>query len=285
MNIRTFLNRLAACAAAGAMLFSGVSLLPANAASEMPDFSALGAVGCLTQAQTQAAAESIYSAISSHSGTAALSTSTDQLVQAGTEEMDALLQVFATVVGGYEQGILTNKNSISLQMASSSRKGTYFKSIVIYYLTDDSSYSREYSEMIGKLDAISAQVQPAWSPVEKALFLHEYLAVHYDYDRTYDDYATESEQYLCHTAYGMLKRGKAVCEAYAWLYNLLLQREGIDSYMVLSDSLGHAWNLVYIDGAWAHVDITWDDCYQEHSGIVLHDSFLKSSEEKPAYQR
>ncbi len=279
MTIRMILRRLAACAAASAMLLSGASLLPADAASEMPDFSEFGAVGCLTRAQTQAAAESIYTAISSHSGTAALPTSSGLLIQTGTEEMDSLLLVFATVVGGYEQGILTNKNSISLQMASSSRKCTYFKSIVIYYLADDSSYSKEYSEAIGKLDAISAQVQPSWSSVEKALFLHDYLAVHYDYDRSYDDYATESEQYLCHTAYGMLKRGKAVCEAYSWLYNLLLRREGIDSYMVLSDSLGHAWNLVSIDGEWAHVDITWDDCYQEHSGIVLHDSFLKSSAE------
>ena len=75
----------------------------------------------------------------------------------------------------------------------------------------------------------------------------------------------------------MFERGKAVCEAYAWLYNLLLQREGIESYIVSSESLGHAWNLLHLGDAWAHVDITWDDSSQEHCGLVQHNSFLKSS--------
>ncbi len=266
-----------AAAAACAMLAPACALLPAGAET-VPDFSGIGAVGCLTAAQSSAAAESIYKALTNHADMAALSTSTGQIVKAGTEEMDSLMQVFATVVGGYDAGVLTNKNSISLKMAYSPRKGNYISGIVIYYLVDDAAYTKTYNSMIRQLDAISAQVDPAWSDVEKALYLHEYIAVHYDYDMAYDDYPTEDEEYLCHTVYGMFERGKAVCEAYAWLYNLLLRREGIDSYMVCSTELGHAWNLVELDGEWAHVDITWDDCYQEHCGVVLHDSFLKSSD-------
>ena len=276
MFLLKVLRKTLAAAAAGAMLLSSVSLLPADA-TDMPDFSALGAVGCLTETQTESAAERIYTALCNHAGKAELSSSTGTIVQAGTEEMDSLMLVFATVVGTYEQGILTNKNSISLQMAYSSRKGSYIKSIVIYDLVDDASYDAAYRKTVGQLDAISNQVDPAWSDVEKALFLHEYIAVHYDYDLGYQDYATEAESYLCHTVYGMFERGKAVCEAYAWLYNLLLQREGIESYIVSSESLGHAWNLLHLGDAWAHVDITWDDCYQGHCGIVEHNSFLKSS--------
>ena len=276
MKLQKFLHNALAAAAACAMLLSGAALFSADAA-ETPDFSSLGAVGCLSAAQTKSAAERIYAALRSHSGTAELSTSSGMLVSAGTEEMDSLLQVFATVVGSCEEGILTNKNSISLQMAHSSRKGDYIKAIVIYDLVDDADYARAYSEAIGELDAISAQVDPAWSDAEKALFLHEYIAVHYDYDMDYDSYATDSEAYLCHTVYGMFERGKAVCEAYAWLYNLLLHREGIESYIVSSDSMGHAWNLLHLGEGWAHVDITWDDSYQEHCGVVLHKSFLKSS--------
>lgn len=276
MFLQKVLRKALAAAAAGVMLLSSAALLPADAA-DMPDFSALGAVGCLTEAQTTSAAERIYTALCNHAGTAELSSSTGTIVKAGTEEMDSLMLVFATVVGGYEQGILTNKNSISLQMAYSSRKGSYIKSIVIYDLVDAASYDAAYRKAVGQLDAISQQVDPAWSDVEKALFLHEYIAVHYDYDMDYQEYATEEESYLCHTAYGMFERGKAVCEAYAWLYNLLLQREGIESYIVTSESLGHAWNLLHLGDAWAHVDITWDDCYQGHCGFVQHNSFLKSS--------
>ncbi|MBP0972515.1 MAG: hypothetical protein J5851_01255 [Oscillospiraceae bacterium] len=277
MKLHTWIKRTIAAAAACAMLAPACALLPADAA-EVPDFSGLGAVGCLTEAQTCAAAESIYKALESHADVANLSTSTDAYVKAGTEQMDSLMNVFATVVGGYDAGVLTNKNSISLKMAYSPRRGNYISGIVIYYLVDDAVYSKTYNNMIDRLDAISAQVDPAWSDVEKALFLHEYIAVHYDYDTGYADYPTEDEEYLCHTVYGMFTRGKAVCEAYAWLYDLLLRREGIDSFMVCSTELGHAWNLVELDGEWAHVDITWDDCYQEHCGVVLHDSFLKSSD-------
>ena len=33
----------------------------------------------------------------------------------------------------------------------------------------------------------------------------------------------------------------------------------IESDLVLSDALNHAWNKVYIDGVAYHVDVTWDD--------------------------
>lgn len=277
MKLHEAIRKLTAAAAAGAMLASGAMLLPAGAAETVPDFSALGAVGCLTETQTRSAAESIYAALSDHAEQAVLSTSSGALIEAGTEEMDSLMQVFATVVGGCDAGILTNKNSINVQMAYSPRKGNYIYGVEIFYLVDDAGYAAAYSKAISQLDAISAQVNPDWSPVEKALFLHEYIAVHYDYDMDCDNYPTDEEEYLCHTVYGMFERGKAVCEAYAWLYNLLLRREGIESYIVTSVSMGHAWNLVQLGDDWAHVDITWDDRYQQHCGLVMHDSFLKSS--------
>ena len=38
---------------------------------------------------------------------------------------------------------------------------------------------------------------------------------------------------------------------------LFLNHIGIDNYIVMSDT--HAWNAVYINGTWYHLDATWDD--------------------------
>jgi hypothetical protein len=187
--------------------------------------------------------------------------------------MNSILCVFATVVGGWDVGILTIKNQISTQMSRSKDLGAFISGVNIYYLIDDDSYDATYKAVFKKLDAITAQVHDDWSPVEKALFLHDYMAIHFNYD--YTEYATSEEEYFRHTAYNILMTGKGVCEAYAWLYNVLLEREGIESYMMTSDSLLHAWNVVHLEKGWAHVDVTWDDVYQEHAGLVRHDSFLK----------
>jgi len=73
----------------------------------------------------------------------------------------------------------------------------------------------------------------------------------------------------------MLTRGYAVCEGYAWLYSILMNRENIETYVVVSIALGHAWNMVHIGEEWFHVDVTWDDNRQGHAGLVSHTSCLK----------
>ena len=61
--------------------------------------------------------------------------------------------------------------------------------------------------------------------------------------------------------------GKAVCEGYAEAFQYLLQKAGIQSFIITGSSVnpgtgeseGHAWNAVRIDGRYYHVDLTWDD--------------------------
>ncbi len=134
-------------------------------------------------------------------------------------------------------------------------------------------YDDEYVSLMEQLDTITAGVDPAWSAPEKALYLHEYLAVHYDYD--YDAVNASTASDIPHSAYGILTNGKAVCEGYTWLYNLLLRRVGIESIAVVSTELNHTWNVLYIDGNWYHADVTWDDNSNTHPGRVRHDGFLK----------
>ncbi len=104
-----------------------------------------------------------------------------------------------------------------------------------------------------ELDAIVAQVPAGATDVEKVLFIHDYLAAHYEYDYEHD------ADHKIRDAYNFLKEGKGVCQAYMLVFSALMDKLGIPVSYVESDNLYHAWNVVQLDGKWYHVDATWDD--------------------------
>ncbi len=72
-------------------------------------------------------------------------------------------------------------------------------------------------------------------------------------------YAPEDKQdyVICHSAYGALHAGIAVCDGYAKAFKLILNKMGIECDVVYNDT--HAWNTVKLDGNWYVVDLTCDD--------------------------
>ena len=84
---------------------------------------------------------------------------------------------------------------------------------------------------------------------EIALWLHDYIIYHADYDFTYTYYYAD----------GVLLNGKGVCQSYAYAYSYLLDKFGIENQILFAPEMDHAWNLVKLDGEWCHVDCTWDD--------------------------
>ena len=118
------------------------------------------------------------------------------------------------------------------------------------------------------VNGILAQVDPDWSDLEKALFLHDYLATHAQYDETLQ----------IRDAYTILVEGTGVCQAYTLAYRLLLNRVNITSGTVTSTSLNHIWNILLIDGNWYHVDVTWDDPTEDRIGQSQHVYFCLSED-------
>ncbi len=98
-----------------------------------------------------------------------------------------------------------------------------------------------------------AVIQSGMTNAEKALAIHDYLVLNAKYD-----YENQSAQ-LSQTAYGILVLGTGVCGGYSLAYKDLLSRLEIPVIKVTSISMSHAWNMVYLDGSWYHVDTTWDD--------------------------
>ncbi len=116
------------------------------------------------------------------------------------------------------------------------------------------------------LDEICVGVDPTWSDFEIALYLHDYLCLHFSYDTDYEIYDT----------YRFLTKGEGVCQAYTLTYMALLSRYGIFSDVAVSESMNHIWNVITLGGKTYHVDVTWDDPVPDTAGYAGHSNFLRS---------
>ena len=63
--------------------------------------------------------------------------------------------------------------------------------------------------------------------------------------------------YRSNTAYGVLIEHYGICSGYSDAMALFLDKMNIINYKISNDQ--HVWNLVYLDGTWLHLDLTWDD--------------------------
>ncbi|MEH2932148.1 transglutaminase-like domain-containing protein [Candidatus Ventrimonas sp. KK005] len=82
----------------------------------------------------------------------------------------------------------------------------------------------------------------------------------------------EYDRTLCKvTAYDCLMGGRAVCIGYADAYYHLCKRAGLSCRLITgvsSQGESHAWNGVFLDGAWYYFDLTWEDIRRDGSCLM-----------------
>ncbi|MBO4877099.1 MAG: hypothetical protein J5501_03730 [Ruminococcus sp.] len=120
-----------------------------------------------------------------------------------------------------------------------------------------------YDELKEAAQEIINEIPSGSSDYEKALFVHDYIANHceYDYDSMHEDHMG-----LWHTSYGALVDHKAVCAGYAEAFQYLMKLLGIEGGVCSGFSYrggSHAWNYIKLDGHDYWIDVTWDD-YEGH---------------------
>jgi len=114
----------------------------------------------------------------------------------------------------------------------------------------------------------------------KMLTIHDHIIDNTVYDKVRSDAikdGIEMEGNYSHIAYGILADGKAVCGGYTDMMTIFLERLNIPNCKV--STIDHIWNLVYYNGQWLHMDLTWDDPYTGTSkNLRYHDYFLINTE-------
>jgi len=82
-----------------------------------------------------------------------------------------------------------------------------------------------------------------------------------------------------YTIYGALIEHRCVCEGFSEAFMIIAQRVKI--YTVLATSNTHQWNMVYLEGKWYALDITWDiPNYSSHKYIFKNRKIGKLKKDK-----
>lgn len=162
----------------------------------------------------------------------------DELTEDINESM-ALLPTYSSVVSGYSLHRLGNTLTITFT----------------YNIT-----RAQHDMALAKAREIIRTIITAdMSDYDKEKAIHDYIV-----DTVVYDEATNPEAYV-YTVYGALIKNSAVCHGYAESFRYMGYLAGLEVDLVIGEAeyngsaVGHAWNIITLDGESYHVDTTWDD--------------------------
>lgn len=163
-----------------------------------------------------------------------------------------------------------NENGQFFYLKTSGIRSTYDSSGIVQkiMLVFNTTYSTEDREAFAAASKKAlAAIESGWSDEQIALYLHDWLVTHCEYDTGLSKYS----------AYDALVNGSAVCQGYTLAYSYLMGQAGVTCDVVSSKGLNHAWNLATIDGATYYVDCTWDDPENiPYESYCAHEYLLRS---------
>ena len=146
--------------------------------------------------------------------------------------------------------------------------GSAVKGVTLKYTmsaTQKASAQKEFNKAVDKLlEGLDGSMNQF--DLEKILHDRLVLAITYK-DGTH-----------AHDAYGAIVKHTAVCDGYARAFQLLCRKVGIRAIIAEGESdnpgsgnnVGHAWNVVQINGKFYHVDVTWDDAGEPDDEHGIH---------------
>ncbi len=139
-------------------------------------------------------------------------------------------------------------------------------------------YSNNDIKLINaKVEEIEKEIwNNSMSNEDKIKEAHNYIINNSKYDKDRSD--NNIVKYKSDTAYGSLLEGYSLCGGYTDAMELFLEDMGIKSYKISSEN--HVWNAVYLNDAWYHLDLTWDDpITTDGSDILEYNFFLITTSE------
>jgi transglutaminase/protease-like cytokinesis protein 3 len=102
------------------------------------------------------------------------------------------------------------------------------------------------------------------------LYCHMLDHIRYDYDSVAPENSLSDLE--AHTVVGPLLNHYGVCAGYTKMFKLICDQLGIGCFYIRGEAKGaqgwglHSWNVVFLDGAFYHVDVTFDTAYYLSSG-------------------
>lgn len=130
----------------------------------------------------------------------------------------------------------------------------------------------EYQTALEYIQPIIEKTQSMTSDKEKVTLLNDYLCSLLTYDRK--SVAGITQIFASHN-----EEVKGACGAYSTAFQFLCSAADIPSFTITSQN--HAWNMVYADGQWLHVDVSANDYYKQKY-ILMKETVDNRIDENPA---
>jgi len=176
------------------------------------------------------------------------------------------------------QTILSNINSFVHPYNSFSSIKTEYDSLGKITLTVEKSYTKEQiQELDNKVnEIIKNKIKDETDKKEIIKIIHDHIINNSKYDVDKSD--KNINKYASNIAYGPLIEGYGLCGGYTDSMAIFLNHYNIPNFKVVSEN--HIWNAVYLDNAWYHLDLTWDDpVVSTGENVLEYNFFLISTEE------
>ena len=124
------------------------------------------------------------------------------------------------------------------------------------YLYDAAEIERRKALIESYISACVSGIDPYADDYAKVRYVYDYVITRTSYNLSAND-----NQNICSVMIG----GESVCQGYAKAAQMLLNRLGVKTTLVTgtvqTENMNgpHAWNLVFADGNWYYLDVTWGD--------------------------
>lgn len=207
---------------------------------------------------------------------------------------EKLYDVFAYYAADWSEGMTKNHNvegNITDGDATVTAKVSYMLRYKVDALGRDPQLASKagdtavkYSNQMNTI--LKKTVKSGMTAKEKARAVHDYMIKNYSYD--YAAVKNPSKHTASYDFYGLLKNKKGVCQSFALLYAMLMNRAGVDCGTVSgvaagsaggSDYEAHMWNVIKLkSGSRYYVDVTFDE--GASSGSKVSTRFFYKSKSK-----
>ena len=149
-------------------------------------------------------------------------------------------------------------------------KTTFSSSGKITFVREERYTEKQIKELNKKVDEIYNKNYDSKKNVKENIkIFHDYIINNTRYDQTDKD---TKEYPNSSNAYGVLFDGVGICSGYTDAMQLFLEKMHVKNYRVQSKT--HTWNLVYIEGKWLNLDLTWDDPIMSDGSDTLKDTYF-----------
>lgn len=132
---------------------------------------------------------------------------------------------------------------------------------------DAAEYARRLEACRDVIDTLTEQTRDL-SDEEKELYVYRYIAENCSY-------TTRTEN--CGSAYGCLVEGAAKCDGISFAMKWVMEELGIRCLIIggepRSGSVGHAWNLIEINGKFYDLDVTADVSQEEEVPLITYPAY------------